>query len=307
MNTQPNSNVIHLDGSAAKRMASAGKELPLITLTHEELRQLLSNQLQSSLDIQVIMDTFFQISQRMIAYDSLTYSHAGHNIIVALGLSQKHSVTYQLNYQGEYLGDIIFSRAESFSEHELGDFESIITSLVFPLRNGLLYAAALNSALKDPLTGVGNRISMQQTLQRDIDTAQRHKQALSVLMIDIDYFKSINDRYGHSAGDLVLVKIAQHIEKQLRTTDALFRYGGEEFLAVLPNTCKEHAIVAAERLLESLTNLQINHAAQDIDVTASIGCATLTAEDTITSLLQRSDIALYAAKRNGRNQVQSAP
>ena len=148
---------------------------------------------------------------------------------------------------------------------------------------------------------------MQQTLQRDIDTAQRHKQPLSVLMIDIDYFKRINDCYGHSAGDLVLVKIAQAIQMQLRSTDALFRYGGEEFLAVLPNTCEADALVVAERLRASLAALLINFAGEEISITASLGCATLGSDDSLSSLLQRSDVALYAAKRKGRNQVQVAP
>lgn len=307
MNTQSNSNVINLESSAAKRFASTAKELPLLALSHEELRQLLSNQLQSTLDVQDILMMFFKISQRMISYDSLTYKHESQSVAVELGVLQKHRVAYNLNYQGEYLGNIVFSRGRSFTEQELGDFESIIASLIFPLRNGLLYAAALQSALKDPLTGAGNRISMQQTLQRDIDTAQRHKQPLSVLMIDIDYFKRINDCYGHSAGDLVLVEIAQAIQMQLRSTDALFRYGGEEFLAVLPNTCEADALVVAERLRASLAALLINFAEEEISITASLGCATLGPDDSLSSLLQRSDVALYAAKRKGRNQVQVAP
>lgn len=306
MNTQPTANIINIEKNISKRIAGAAEALPLITLSHAELRQLLSTQLQSSLDIKDILAMFVKTTQRLISYDSLAYKHAGHAVVVDIGTSKKHSVTYNLTYQGEYLGDISFTRESVFIEDELGDLESIIASLIFPLRNGLLYTAALQSALKDPLTGVGNRVSMQQTLQRDIDTAQRHGQALSVLMIDIDYFKCVNDGYGHSAGDAVLEQVAQHIQKQLRTADALFRYGGEEFLAVMPNTCSQHAGLVAERLRECLENLQINYEEHGITITASIGCATLRNEDTQKSLLQRSDVALYAAKNNGRNQVQLA-
>ena len=306
MNTQLISNVISLEKTAQARTADKSDMLPLIALSHEELRQLLTTQLQASLDITTILGLFFKSSQHLVKYSSLSFQHAAHAIKVELGNAEEHSVNYNLNYYGDFLGNIVLTRANRFSEQELGDFESIISSLIFPLRNGLLYAAALQNALKDPLTGIGNRISMQQTLQRDIDTAQRHEQALSVLMIDIDYFKRINDTYGHSAGDAVLVEVAQHIQKQLRTTDALFRYGGEEFLAVLPNTCSQHASLVAERLRESLEALEINIEGHIITVTSSTGCATLRTDDSQHSLLQRSDVALYAAKHNGRNQVQLA-
>lgn len=306
MNTQLVSNVISLENIASARIAEKADMLPLIALSHEELRQLLATQLQTSLEIKTILALFFASSRRLIEYSSLNFKHSAHEISVEIGCAQEHSVNYNLNYQGDFLGNLVFTRKSPFSEQELADFESILSSLIFPLRNGLMYAAALQNALKDPLTGIGNRISMQQTLQRDIDTAQRHEQALSILMIDIDYFKRINDSYGHSAGDSVLIHVAQHIQKQLRTTDAVFRYGGEEFLAVLPNTCSEHAAMVAERLRESIEELVINYAEHAISVTASMGCATLRAEDSQQSVLLRSDVALYAAKHNGRNQVQLA-
>lgn len=304
MNTQLKSNVINIADAASKQPSSSIETRPLVAISHEELRQLLSSQLQSTLDLENILTLFFQTSQRLVNYDSLAYKHAAQKISIELGSDQEHSVTYSLNYQGDYLGHIVFTRAVQFSEQELADFESIMSSVIFPLRNGLLYAAALQSALLDPLTEVGNRNSMQQTLQRDIRTARRNEQPLAVLMIDIDYFKQINDSYGHSAGDTVLVQVAQHIQQQLRSTDALFRYGGEEFLAVLPNTAKLSATVVAERILDAMLQLKTQTAQQEISVTVSIGCAVLEADDTIDSLLQRSDMALYSAKNKGRNQVQ---
>ncbi|WP_205340273.1 GGDEF domain-containing protein [Denitrificimonas caeni] len=307
MNTQPTSNVVNLEPTASAHAAVKTDMLPLIALSHEELRQLLVTQLQTTLDITTLLTLFFKSTQRLVQYASLSYKQAEHEVSVELGVPQEHSINYGLSYQGEFLGHIVFTRDSRFSEQELGDFESVISSLIFPLRNGLLYAAALQSALKDPLTGVGNRFGMQQTLQRDIDTAHRHKQALSVLMIDIDYFKRINDSYGHSVGDLVLVQVAQHIQKQLRSTDALFRYGGEEFLAVLPHTDEQDAMLVAQRLCESIEGLLIKHVQHSIQITASIGCAALTTQETLQRLLQRSDIALYAAKHSGRNQVQLAP
>ncbi|HZJ92836.1 MAG TPA: GGDEF domain-containing protein [Thiopseudomonas sp.] len=306
MNTQPAGNIINIDKNTARRSSDAAQMLPLIALSHAEVRQQLTMQLQSSLDLRLILEMFFTTSQRLINYDSLAFSHAGQNIDISLGVHKKHSVKYNLSYQGEHLGDITFTRESTFSESELGDFESIIASLILPMRNGLLYTAALQSALEDPLTGAGNRFAMQQTLERDIATAQRHQQPLSALMIDIDYFKRINDSYGHSAGDAVLIEVAKTIQKQLRSTDALFRYGGEEFLAVLPNTCSQGATLVAERLRESLEALLIDYEEHSIALTASIGCATLGAQESLHDLLQRSDIALYAAKHLGRNQVQLA-
>lgn len=237
----------------------------------------------------------------------MTFNHKAQDIFIELGAVQNYAANYTLNYQKEDLGSLIFTRSTIFSEQELADFESILCSLVFPLRNGLLYAAALKNALRDPLTGIGNRSAMQQTLQRDIHTALRHQQPLAVLMIDIDHFKRINDKYGHSAGDHVLTQVAQHIQQQLRTTDALFRYGGEEFLAVLPNTAERYAVLVARRILDNLALLKIPIEQQNAKVTASVGCAVLAEQDTMDSLLQRSDRALYKAKDNGRNQVQTAP
>lgn len=306
MNTQPAGNIINIDKNTARRSSDTAQMLPLIALSHAEVRQQLTMQLQSSLDLRLILEMFFTTSQRLINYDSLAFNHAGQNIDISLGVHKKHSVKYNLSYQGEHLGDITFTRESTFSESELGDFESIIASLILPMRNGLLYTAALQSALKDPLTGAGNRFAMQQTLERDIATAQRHQQPLSALMIDIDYFKRINDSYGHSAGDAVLIEVAKTIQKQLRSTDALFRYGGEEFLAVLPNTCSQGATLVAERLRESLEALLVDYEEHSIALTASIGCATLGAQESLHNLLQRSDIALYAAKHLGRNQVQLA-
>lgn len=306
MNTQLTSNVLHLAAAVKKQSANSTQTMPFVTISHEELRQLLSNQLQSTLDLESILTLFFQTSQRMVSSDSLSYSHGAQKIAIELGSEQQHKVHYNLNFQGDYLGSIVLTRTTRFTEQELADFESISSSLIFPLRNALLYAAALQSALQDPLTGVGNRNSMQQTLQRDIHSARRHAQSLTVLMIDIDHFKRVNDSYGHSAGDSVLVQVAQSIQQQLRAVDALFRYGGEEFLAVLPNTDKQQASLVAKRILNSLEQLKAQAADQEIQVTVSIGSAALNADDTLETLLQRADSALYRAKKQGRNQVQAA-
>lgn len=306
MHNQPISNVINIEKKTAKRFVDAVQPQPLMVLSAAEVRQQLLMQLQSSLDLRAVLTMFFNTSQRLVASDSLMFNHASYEAAVTLGTHKKHLIQYNLSYHSECLGEITFTREQRFSDIELGNLESIISSLILPLRNALLYNAALQNALKDPLTGTGNRMSMQNTLERDIAIAHRHGHPLSVLMIDIDYFKRINDTYGHSTGDAVLIKVAHTIQKNLRNTDSLFRYGGEEFLVALPNTGSEAAWLVAERLRESLEALLISHEESTIAITASIGCATLNNDESLNSLLQRSDSALYAAKHNGRNQVQRA-
>ena len=170
----------------------------------------------------------------------------------------------------------------------------------------MLYRAATQRALRDPLTGTGNPIAMEQTLQREIDMSRRHRQPLSLLMLDIDHFKSVNDTHGHAAGDHVLREVAASIKQQLRNVDMVFRYGGEEFLILLSNTGRESAALVGERLRYAAQSNDYWAANTRIELTVSLGCSTLLPGESADSLLRRADNALYVAKREGRNRLAMA-
>jgi diguanylate cyclase (GGDEF)-like protein len=174
------------------------------------------------------------------------------------------------------------------------------------MRNTLLYRAATQSALRDPLTDTGNRIAMDQTLQREIELARRHMQPLSLLMLDIDHFKRVNDTHGHSAGDDVLKAVAASIKNQLRNVDMVFRYGGEEFLILLSNTSREAAALVGERLRCAAQAEDYPADGRTVELTVSLGCSTLLPGESAESLLRRADSALYVAKREGRNRLTMA-
>jgi diguanylate cyclase (GGDEF)-like protein/PAS domain S-box-containing protein len=161
-------------------------------------------------------------------------------------------------------------------------------------------------AIVDPLTGAFNRRHGLARLAVEFDQRARSGQSCAVLMLDIDRFKSINDTYGHDAGDVALCAIARICKAGLRTVDMLARWGGEEFLILLPDTDTEAAVVIAERLREAVATALVpvsGHAS--IEVTISIGVAAPVNDDP-RDLLRRADEALYAAKAGGRNRVVSA-
>jgi diguanylate cyclase (GGDEF)-like protein len=177
---------------------------------------------------------------------------------------------------------------------------------LFPLRNALLYRAALQTALRDPLTETGNRVAMTQTLQREVDMARRNLQPLSVLMVDIDHFKQINDQHGHSIGDEALKAVANALKDSLRNVDMVFRYGGEEFLVLLSNTSREAASMVGERLRMAVMGIQYLVEHRAIALSVSLGCACLLPGESMESLLRRADSALYVSKREGRNRLSMA-
>jgi diguanylate cyclase (GGDEF)-like protein len=157
-------------------------------------------------------------------------------------------------------------------------------------------------ATTDPLTGVANRRRILALAQQEICRCARSGRPLAVLMMDLDHFKAVNDRLGHAAGDCVLIGIAQACERSLRQIDAFGRVGGEEFVALLPDTDHDQALAAAERLRTRVATLP------DIPapMTLSIGVAVLdrvtaAAEEELSRLLARADAALYQAKWQGRN------
>jgi diguanylate cyclase (GGDEF)-like protein len=153
-------------------------------------------------------------------------------------------------------------------------------------------------ALCDGLTGVYNRAYFDATIEKEAARSRRSKKPLSLLLIDLDHFKKINDSLGHLAGDRVLAKVAAVLREQSRISDTVCRYGGEEFAIILPETPRAHAQLVAERIRREISALQ-----DEIPITASIGinCAEK-ADDLVPEVLfAGADAALYAAKRNGRN------
>ena len=165
--------------------------------------------------------------------------------------------------------------------------------------------------IADPLTGVYNRRHLERRLKEEVASARRHGLPLSVLMLDIDHFKQINDRHGHQAGDQVLVLFAGLIKGQLREPDVVVRYGGEEFLVIAPQTAHADAICLAQRLrthIESnaftLPEARASGSALEIRLTCSIGVASLGEDLTQPeAIVQRADENLYRAKQAGRNRV----
>ena len=166
--------------------------------------------------------------------------------------------------------------------------------------------ASIEMAITDALTSLFNRRYMETHLATLLEQAASRGKPLSLLIVDIDYFKSINDGHGHDAGDDVLREFALRIRKSIRNIDLACRYGGEEFVIVMPETDMAVATVVAERLRRRIASepFAIQNGARLIDVTISVGIAALAgAADTAAALLKRADTALYRAKRDGRNRV----
>jgi diguanylate cyclase (GGDEF)-like protein len=159
---------------------------------------------------------------------------------------------------------------------------------------------------EDPLTGLANRRFILTQLGSLVSGARRHGRPLSIAIIDIDHFKSVNDEHGHHVGDQVLVAVTGALRNHMRAEDQLGRLGGEEFLTVLPDTDHDAAMAAAERMREEVAATSFVHDGTELAVTVSLGVATWEAEEPPELLLRRADEALYAAKGGGRDQVACA-
>ncbi|EJM14003.1 diguanylate cyclase (GGDEF) domain-containing protein [Pseudomonas sp. GM18] len=307
MKSPSQTNAIDFDSAKLQRLGF-GQQPPLLErpVSLAQLRQELGLQLQTSLEPQRILGLFFREIQRLVPLDALNYEHQPSDLRLQFGQRGHHSISYSLSHEGERLGELVFRRNQRFSDEEQGHLESLLSALLYPMRNALLYRAATQSALRDPLTDTGNRIAMDQTLQREIEMSRRHSHPLSLLMLDIDHFKQINDTYGHSAGDEVLKAVAASIKSQLRNVDMVFRFGGEEFMILLSNTSREAAAMVGERLRFAAQAQDYVAEGKTIELTVSLGCSTLLPGESAESLLRRADSALYVAKREGRNRLTMA-
>jgi diguanylate cyclase (GGDEF)-like protein len=183
--------------------------------------------------------------------------------------------------------------------------ERVLEKRNLELKNRSLVKQLKELSIKDPLTGLYNYRYLQNCLDEEIDRSRRYGHNFFILMIDADHFKDINDTYGHLFGDHVLKKLGELLTIQLRSTDRLFRYGGEEFLAIMNELNKAEVSIIVERLMESIRNYNFRYEGQEAKITVSMGGAFFPdGADNKLDLIKEADQALYKAKEAGRDRFE---
>ncbi len=208
-------------------------------------------------------------------------------------------------HQREVLGVLNFQRplSDAFASEEIEVLTAIADQAALAVKNARLHEETVALATTDPLTGIPNRRHLFAQLDMEIARANRFGTQLSVIMFDIDHFKSFNDEAGHPAGDLVLRQVSALMKSSIRKVDTIGRYGGEEFLLILPQVTKVEAIEVAEKLRRAIADASLE-VPRNTGITVSGGIANLPVDATgWERLVDCADAALYAAKRGGRNQV----
>ena len=192
-----------------------------------------------------------------------------------------------------------------WQENEIMLLETVADQVAIAVNHARLYVKSQREALRDSLTGAFNRRFFEMQFEREVSLAERTRQPLSLIIIDLDNFKNINDNFGHSVGDDVLRTVIKSMKSRLRNFDTLARYGGEEFAVILPQTGLETALIVAERLRKTVADTNIAEIRQ---VTASLGVATFSVHASSAAQLRTvADRALYTAKKQGRNRVCQPP
>jgi len=266
----------------------------------------LSLKLQQSIELTPLLQTFCEQTADLVPCDSVGYNNEEIEFSYQAGQREKHHCKYRLVLEADELGELLCTRKTPFTIRETQLLERIISLLIYPLRNALLYHNAIAQAHKDPLTQIFNRAAFDEALDKECHAYRRHKTEFSIMMIDIDFFKAVNDNYGHIAGDKILKATAEIIRQTIRRSDEVYRYGGEEFVVILSNTSEGGAHFIAERVRKEIQKLRVSFN-RLIKVTASIGiCSSETTKD-VTLLLGNADKALYHSKENGRNRVSVYP
>ena len=202
---------------------------------------------------------------------------------------------------------LLFQENHTFDKEELNLWQNVANTVAFGIesikarleRDALILKLDM-MAHTDKLTGTVNRHRGMELLEHEIKRAHRYKHPFSLIYFDIDHFKKINDTYGHATGDAVLVKATETIRKNLRATDSLIRWGGEEFLILLPETGLEDAVHIAQKLRE---HIEKRSADIPVPITASFGVASWEEDQTIDTLIHRADTKMYEAKKLGRNRI----
>ncbi|MBW4936358.1 GGDEF domain-containing protein [Marinobacter sp. F4206] len=263
----------------------------------------LTRRLSTTLSLETQLGILAEELGDIIPFDSLHYRHrvAREDFVFATGLGGQHRCEYRLQLEGVSYGMLTLYRRQRFSDEELEGVETILGAAICPLRNACQYITIEKASLTDALTGIPNKRALDEALLRSSQLSDRHHAKYSLILCDLDHFKSVNDNHGHVVGDHLLQLAAECLERSLRTSDSVYRFGGEEFAILLPHTGEQDARDVAERIREAITKIVIDCGGTELSITTSCGVAMHLDGEAPGQWLARADDALYQAKRQGRN------
>ena len=244
-----------------------------------------------------------KIAISLLNSSAFVYTNAEFGLEIKSGVFTRHACSYALKVEDQQLGRLKLMRRHRFDNAEIKLLETLLCCLIYPLKNATLYHQSLKMAYIDPLTQMNNRASFNNSVKREISLAIRHAKRLSIIFMDIDHFKDINDQHGHECGDIALTAVAKWIKESVRSSDVIFRIGGEEFVILLSDTGLSGAKLLAERIRSAIEAHTLAYDMAVIKITASMGVASLRDDDTVDSFIKRADDAMYKAKKSGRNRV----
>ena len=253
--------------------------------------------LQTTLERQQLLDIFVLHLQSIVALRGLRFEYACDSLCPELpdyrfGALHGVSSTSSVRAAQHHLGVVTLFTREPLDAHERQWLDRWLGCLAHPLLNALRFDAAQRLAHCDPLTGVGNRAAYERAIERDIARASRRDQSLSLLAVDLDAFKLINDTHGHSVGDECLRRLVIALQQGIRDGGEVFRLGGDEFVIILPDADRQ----AAQEIARRLERLVASDG-QSPEMSASIGCATWRPGMSPEELFESADQSLYAVKR----------
>lgn len=275
------------------------------TRLEHQLRVLeITEMLHRKIDLSLLLECFFVETQSFVRYDGVSFQQRSHVPSILFGSRRQHTSTFELSLGDNPLGAITFYRASAFNPREERELERLVTHLCYPLEKALEHQAAVQATLIDDLTGLYNRLALEQSLPREIAIARRNDMPMSLLLLDVDRFTEVNELHGEQVGDDILRVVATTLANSIRKSDMIFRYDSDTFAIVMNGTEYNGAKILAERI-RTVIDVCFRYRNVQVVLSASAGITELVENDTADTLLDRAGEALLKAKKAGRNTLRA--
>lgn len=271
-------------------------------LTQSQLNNFILK-LLTTIDLPKLSELYFQQLQNTLPLSALKIQFEDSRVDFGPNLQSSHVKTLNCMQMGTVVATMDYSLSQPLSIRDWQILQQMHVNFCNPFKNALEHHKIKQFAMKDFLTALGNRASYDETMIRLASHADRSHLPFSLLVLDMDNFKQVNDAHGHQVGDKVLVACADTILHSLRESDFAFRFGGDEFCCLLPDADKHTSHLIAERIRSAIESQPL---LQQHQISCSIGSATYLADDSQIGIFSRADEALYAAKQAGKNCIRNA-